>query len=98
MTCTDFFLPLFCQPFYHSRKQYLRVFVSTVCKRGDGAKLSRFPFKGLQDEVERLLLLKAQQSPVLSSPDYYSTLSAYYTYRGDYRNGMIHDARMHVQL
>ncbi|KAG0049659.1 hypothetical protein BGZ83_005520 [Gryganskiella cystojenkinii] len=69
-----------------ARKQYLRVFVTTICNRGDGAKLSLFPFKGVQDEVERLLLLSAQQSPVLSSPDYYSILSAYYTYRGDYRN------------
>lgn len=66
------------------------MFVSTVCNRGDGAKLSLFPFKGLQDEVERLLLQKAQQLPVLSSPDYYSILAAYYTYRGDYRNGKAH--------
>lgn len=64
------------------------MFISAICDRGDGAKLSLFPYKGgLQDEVERILLLKAQQAPVLSSPDYYSILAAYYTYRGDYRNG-----------
>lgn len=75
-------------PSYHfSRKQYLRLFVSTLCRNGDGGKLSLFPFTGLIDEVERMLLLKAESQHVLSKPDPYKTLYAFYCYRGDYRNG-----------
>ncbi|KAF9961490.1 hypothetical protein BGZ70_008276 [Mortierella alpina] len=68
------------------RKQYLRLFVSTLCRNGDGGKLSLFPFTGLIEEVERMLLLKAESQHVLSKPDPYKTIYAFYCYRGDYRN------------
>ncbi|KAF9922637.1 hypothetical protein FBU30_007246 [Linnemannia zychae] len=72
------------------RKQHLRELVTTMCERGDGPKLSLFAFPGLQDDVERMLVSKAQQSPVLSSPNYYRTLYAYHTYRGDYKKAATH--------
>ncbi|KAG0207472.1 hypothetical protein BGX28_001296 [Mortierella sp. GBA30] len=69
------------------RKQYLRVFVSQTCENGDGGKLCLFPFTGLVDEVERMLRHRAESQHVLSKPDPYKTLYAFYCYRGDYRNG-----------
>jgi hypothetical protein len=41
----------------------------------------------MQEDVERMLVSKAQQTPVLSLPNYYRALFAYHTYRGDYKKG-----------
>ncbi|KAF9179523.1 hypothetical protein BGZ50_006870 [Haplosporangium sp. Z 11] len=68
------------------RKQYLRVFVATVCANGDGAKLCLHPFTGVREEVERMLVHSAEHAPVLSSPDPYKILYAYYCYHGEFRN------------
>ncbi|KAH7034357.1 nucleoporin Nup120/160-domain-containing protein [Linnemannia elongata] len=72
------------------RKQQLKELVSVMCQKGDGAQLSLFPFPGLQEDVERMLVSKAQQTPVLSLPNYYRTLFAYHTYRGDYKKASTH--------
>ncbi|KAF9906613.1 hypothetical protein EC991_000413 [Linnemannia zychae] len=72
------------------RKQYLKELVSTMCGKGDGAQLSLFPFPGLYEDVERMLVSKAQQTPILSSPNYYKALFAYHTYRGDYKKAATH--------
>ncbi|KAF9581786.1 hypothetical protein BGW38_001079, partial [Lunasporangiospora selenospora] len=68
------------------RKEYLSALVTAMCSKGDGAKLSLFAFTGMQEEVERMLCINAQQSAVLSHPDYYKILYAYYSYRGDFRS------------
>ncbi|KAF9092113.1 hypothetical protein BGX23_004603 [Mortierella sp. AD031] len=73
------------------RKQHLRELVSTMCANNDGAQLSLFPFTGgLQEDVERMLLSKAQQSSILSLPNYYRVLFAYHTYRGDFKKAATH--------
>ncbi|KAG0302349.1 hypothetical protein BGZ98_007593 [Dissophora globulifera] len=69
-----------------ARKHFLRIFVNEMCANGDGAKLGLFAFKGLQDEVERLLLSNAEQASVLSTPDYYQIMYGFYTYKEDFRN------------
>ncbi|KAF9143575.1 hypothetical protein BGX30_000102 [Mortierella sp. GBA39] len=73
-----------------ARKQQLKELVSAMCQKGDGAQLSLFPFPGLQEDVERMLVSKAQQTPVLSLPNYYRALFAYHTYRGDYKKASTH--------
>ncbi|KAF8944515.1 hypothetical protein BGZ47_004142 [Haplosporangium gracile] len=72
------------------RKQQLKELVSTMCQKGDGAQLSLFPFPGLHEDVERTLVSMAQQTPVLSLPNYYRALFAYHTYRGDYKKASTH--------
>ncbi|KAK3835045.1 MAG: nucleoporin Nup120/160-domain-containing protein [Linnemannia gamsii] len=72
------------------RKQHLKELVSTMCEKGDGAQLSLFPFPGLHEDVERMLVLKAQQTPILSLPNYYRPLFAYHTYRGDHKKAATH--------
>ncbi|KAF9437543.1 hypothetical protein BGZ76_000300 [Entomortierella beljakovae] len=69
------------------KKQVLRKFVSKISENGDGAKLSLFAFGGLQDDVERILKLNAEKSPVLLKPDNYQILYAYYIYKGEYKKG-----------
>ncbi|KAF9152617.1 hypothetical protein BG015_004987 [Linnemannia schmuckeri] len=71
------------------RKQQLKELVSIMCQKGDGAQLSLFPFPGLQEDVERTLVSMAQQTPVLSLPNYYRVLFAYHTYRGDYKKALL---------
>lgn len=85
LDCIDSDIYYFFYP--HRRKQQLKELVSVMCQKGDGAQLSLFPFPGLQEDVERMLVSKAQQTPVLSLPNYYRTLFAYHTYRGDYKKG-----------
>lgn len=67
---------------------HLHTFIKTLSETGNGPKLSLFPFTDLQEEVERVLNKGARQTPVLAHPNYHTILYAYYTYRGDYRNGM----------
>ncbi|ORY95107.1 nucleoporin Nup120/160-domain-containing protein [Lobosporangium transversale] len=67
------------------KRSALRKFVKIICDNGDGAKLSLFPFNGLQDQVEQLLKSKAEQNAVLSKPDNYKILYSYYIYRCEYK-------------
>ncbi|KAF9111598.1 hypothetical protein BGX27_004688 [Mortierella sp. AM989] len=69
------------------RKQILKKFVSKICENGDGAKLALFTFGALQDDVERILKSNAEQGAVLSRPDHYKVLYAYYIYKGEYKKG-----------
>ncbi|KAF9358568.1 hypothetical protein BGX26_001405 [Mortierella sp. AD094] len=71
------------------RKQILKKFVTKICENGDGAKLTLFTFGGLQDDVERILKSNAEQGAVLSKPDHYKVLYAYYIYKGEYKKGAI---------
>ena len=73
------------------REDCVRRFVGELCEAGQHERLCQFPFIGLHDEVERTLVFKARNCPVVAdvdtdgSPDYAKILYGYHVYRGNYR-------------
>lgn len=76
-----------------SVRDCLHRFVTVAATNGELNLLcSRFPFVGLQEEVERTLQFKAKSGPVYvpghnMETNYYGVLWGYFVFRGDYRNG-----------
>lgn len=61
--------------------------MTVACEQKEYGLLTEFAFGELQHDLEALLLFKAESSPLLSEPNYFSILFAYYTYRNNFTDG-----------
>lgn len=61
--------------------------MTVACERRQFALLTDLAFGELQQDLEELLAFNAYAAAPMSQPNYYQTLSAYFTYRNEFKRG-----------
>lgn len=80
--------PTLCLPFSRKR-ECVSELVYRMCEENAVDKLMTFNFAGFADEVEDALAFKSRNADPRVRPFYSRILYAWYTLRGDYRNGKL---------
>ncbi|KZT55332.1 hypothetical protein CALCODRAFT_484882 [Calocera cornea HHB12733] len=92
----DAYATLMETPYRDQQDNTLRKLVDVMCTSGEGEKLVRMSFAGLQSTVEDILDFKARHHDPLQPPDYSSILYSWHVQRGNYRSAgaaMYHHGR-----
>ncbi|KZP00045.1 hypothetical protein CALVIDRAFT_320407 [Calocera viscosa TUFC12733] len=92
----DAYTTLMETPYRDQQDSTLRKLIDVMCSSGEGDKLVRMSFAGLQSTVEDILDFKARHQDPLQPPDYSSILYSWHVQRGNYRSAgaaMYHHGR-----
>ncbi|KAG9291446.1 hypothetical protein G9A89_021865 [Geosiphon pyriformis] len=78
------FLAMMENPDKKRQKSCLREFIEVMCRNDEAQKLCQFSYHNLEEEFERILDAKADDSLVMESPNYSAIAYSYYIFSGNY--------------
>jgi nuclear pore complex protein Nup160 len=75
----------------NSQRSALEILIVAMVEHGHSGKLCSFPFAGLQDSVDEILLRRAEEVvDARPSPSYHKILFAWRIQHGDFQGGNSH--------
>ena len=73
-----------------SQRNALEVLIVAMVEHGQSSKLCSFPFRGLQDVVDGILLRRAEEVvDIRPFPSYHKVLFSWRTQHGDFQGGSL---------